>query len=140
MLPVLIVSSGFVTGADDDAKKEYERFTGTWKFASVEVEGKKLPPEAVKGTLVIKGDKWSMKEGEAAHAGTYKVDLSKKPKQIDITFTEGPDKGKMMKGIYTLEGDTYTICLAMEGKDRPTEFASKPGSGHVLEILKREKP
>jgi hypothetical protein len=44
-----------------------------------------------------------------------------------------------MLGIYELDGDTYKLCGDMQGKSRPTEFAVKPGSGFVLEVLKREK-
>jgi len=42
--------------------------------------------------------------------------------------------------IYELEGDTYKVCMALEGHPRPTEFVTRPGNGHVFEILKREKP
>jgi uncharacterized protein (TIGR03067 family) len=138
-LSLAFLGVGLVAAADEDAKKEYERFTGTWKFASIEVDGKKVPEEALKGALILKGDKWTLKHGDETGSGTYKVDLSKKPKTIDIEIMEGPQKGETMKGIYKLEGDTYTVCLAFKGKDRPTDFASKPGSGHVLEVLKREK-
>ena len=127
---------------EDAVKKELARFDGTWGFVSIEVEGMKVPEEEVKksGKLVIKGGKFTLKEGDSTYEGTFKVDLSKKPKQIDVTFTEGPDKGKTFLGIYEVEGDTYKNCIGMAGKDRPTEFTSKPGSGHVLEVLKRELP
>jgi len=68
------------------------------------------------------------------------VDVAKKPKQLDITFTDGPDKGKTTLAIYELEDDTYKVCIDVGEKGRPTEFASKKGSGHVLQVLKREKP
>jgi uncharacterized protein (TIGR03067 family) len=68
------------------------------------------------------------------------VHPSAHPKTIDVTFTEGPEKGKSSYGIYELEGDTYRVCIGLTGKPRPTDFASTPGSGHVLEVLKREKP
>jgi uncharacterized protein (TIGR03067 family) len=74
------------------------------------------------------------------YRGTFKLDLSKKPKEIDVVFTEGPEKGKTSLGIYELEGDVYKVCIGLTGKKRPTEFISKPGSGHVLEVLKRQKP
>jgi hypothetical protein len=31
------------------------------------------------------------------------------------------------------------VCADVQGKNRPKEFAVKPGSGFVLEVLKREK-
>jgi uncharacterized protein (TIGR03067 family) len=141
---LLVLSAGLFLAADDEAvKKEYKNFTGTWTIVSIEIEGMKQPDEIVKGypKLLLKGDQFTMDSPGGAHKGTYKVDLAKKPKQMDITFTDGPEKGKTLLGIYELNGDTYKVCLAMaDNKNRPTEFASKPGSGNVLEVLKREKP
>jgi uncharacterized protein (TIGR03067 family) len=128
--------------AEDEAvQKELSRFEGTWQFVSIEIEGKKVPEEQVKnsGKLVLKGDQFTLRQGDVTYKGTLKVDLTQKPKRIDITFTDGPEKGRTSLGIYELDGDTYKVCIGLTGKDRPTEFASKPGSGHVLEVLKREK-
>jgi uncharacterized protein (TIGR03067 family) len=122
-------------------REELARFEGSWRFDSVEAEGKPVPIESFKGIrLVLKGDHFTMAIPEATHEGSYAVDPTARPKTIDVTFTEGPEKGKTSYGIYELEGDTYKVCIGLTGKPRPTEFASKPGSGHVLEVLKREKP
>jgi len=53
---------------------------------------------------------------------------------------KGPDKGKTLLGIYELSDDAYKVCFAAPGKDRPTEFNSKEGSGNRLIVMKREKP
>jgi uncharacterized protein (TIGR03067 family) len=140
----LLVALGLVFTADGDkeaAKKELDKFQGTWTIESLELEGKKQPEDASKGfKLVIKGDQFTSSQGDLVYKGYFKVDVGKKPKTIDITFTEGPEKGKTIVGIYELEGDTYKVCLNMNDKDRPKEFVSKEGSGHVLEVLKRQKP
>ena len=73
------------------------------------------------------------------HKGTFKLDASKKPKQIDITPTDGDEKDKVIHGIYSLEKDELKICIARGDKERPTEFESKEGSGHMLVTLKRAK-
>ena len=86
------------------------------------------------------GDKFTVsEENNASFSGTFKVDPTKKPKTIDVTFTDGPEKGKIALGIYELEGDTYKVITDPAGKSRPAEFAIKPGSGYVLQVLKREK-
>ena len=36
-----------------------------------------------------------------------------------------------------VEGDTLKICVDLSGKERPTEFKTKPGSGFVLSVFKR---
>jgi hypothetical protein len=70
--------------------------------------------------------------------GVFKVDPTVTPKTIDVSFTEGPLKGRTHKGIYELTEDTYKVSMALEGRDRPTEFASRPGSGNGFQIMKRE--
>ena len=44
-----------------------------------------------------------------------------------------------MLGIYELESDSYKICFASAGKPRPSEFASNPGSGYILQVWERKK-
>jgi uncharacterized protein (TIGR03067 family) len=142
MSVVLVLGVGLAAEApaEDAAKKEYTRFEGTWKIVSVEVEGAKQEEGLLKNArIILKGDKFTFKQGDMSTPGTFKVDVTTKPRTIDVTFTGGPDKGQTLHGIYELDGDTYKVCLAMPGKDRPKEFVSKPGSGHVLEVLKREK-
>ena len=125
----------------DEAKKELERFQGTWKFESLEVGGMKMDVGVYKDVrLILEGDKFTHKEGKEPAHGTFKVDVSKKPKTIDITFTDGPEKGNTILGIYELDGDTYRVCIDLAKKDvRPTKFESKKGTMLVLEVLKREK-
>jgi uncharacterized protein (TIGR03067 family) len=135
---VLLLAAG---DADDAVKKELARFEGTWKFVSIESEKEKISEEALKHPrLKIMGDKFNVTEDENnSYGGTFKVDPTKKPKTIDVTFTTGPEKGKTSLGIYELEGDNYKVCIDPEGKSRPAEFAVKPGSGFYLEVLKREE-
>jgi uncharacterized protein (TIGR03067 family) len=141
---LLLGLTGLLLGADapkSDLDKEYERFRGTWKFVSIETDGMKVPEATFKdATLILDGEKFSYKDANGTVHGTFSVEPAKKPKLIAITFTDGPEKGQTLLGIYDLEGDVYKVCLAVLGKGRPTEFASKQGSGHVLEILKRQKP
>lgn len=126
--------------ADEAAKKEYARFAGNWHFVSMEADGKPLPEAFFKeDQMVLDGPKFTVTGGGTTYKGTFKVDVTKSPKQIDITFTAGPEAGKTLYGIYELEGDTYKVCLGMPGKDRPKAFMTKPDSGCVLEVLKRER-
>jgi uncharacterized protein (TIGR03067 family) len=139
----LAMAAVSLIGADDPkdaAKKELDKFRGTWQFVSLEVEGMKVPEEQTKGAkLMLDGDKFTYTAPEGNAKGTFKIDVTKKPKTIDITFTEGPNKGEKLLGIYELTTDTYKVCIGMPGKDRPQDFVSKQGSGHVLEVLKKTK-
>src|SRR5262249_49743687 len=94
----------------DAVQQELARFDGTWEFVSIEVEGNAVPNDELQksGYLVIKDGKFTFKDGDV-QAGTFKVLPKFKPKQVDVTFTEGPEKGKTYLGIYELEGDTYKV-------------------------------
>lgn len=123
---------------DDAAKKELEKFQGTWKFVSMEEDGKQAPKSDAPNTITFTGDKFAVKMGDkVVQAGTQKLDPGKKPKTVDAAITEGEGKGTTMLGIYELEGDTLKACFDPQGKKRPTEFKTTPGSGYFLAIIKR---
>jgi uncharacterized protein (TIGR03067 family) len=123
------------------AEAELKRFEGTWSYVEVVTDGKPAPEESFKGSsLVLSGDKFTVKGSDATHQGTYTVDPTVRPKTLDVTFSDGPEAGKTIKGIYDLTGDRCKVCIALGDQPRPTEFASPPGSGYALEVLKRVKP
>jgi uncharacterized protein (TIGR03067 family) len=129
-------------GGDDAAKKELEKLQGTWTMAALEVDGKPVPEEKLKSsTLTIKGDKYIIKVKDDTHETIINLDPTKKPKEMDMTFTEGANKDKVLKGIYELDGDTFKICRALlPDKDRPTEFGTWPDKGVFLVTWKRQAP
>lgn len=142
LLTSLVIALLAADAGEDAIQKELKRFEGTWRFVSIEVGGMQLDQKDFKNSkLILKGNEFTMVEPMSTVKGTYKVDVRKKPKHIDAKFADGPEKGKTLLGIYELEGDTYRACINVAGEGpRPTEFTSKPGSTHVLEVLKREKP
>jgi uncharacterized protein (TIGR03067 family) len=119
---------------------ELKRFESTWRFVSIDVEGNLVPEELFQAdTLVLKGKNFTSNvRGEITH-GVFKIDPTANPKTIDITFTDGPGKDNTQKGIYELDGDTQKICIARPGEARPKSFDTKSASGHMIEVLKREK-
>jgi uncharacterized protein (TIGR03067 family) len=134
-----------VTGAlaDDkpDDEKEVRKFQGAWTFESSVAGGKELPADELKGfILTFEGNKHTVKQGDKLiQVGTQKLDASKSPKTIDVTMTEGPNKGAVMLGIYEIDGNTLKVCFDPQGKKRPTEFKSAPGSANFVNIHKRMK-
>jgi uncharacterized protein (TIGR03067 family) len=114
-----------------------DKLEGKWVIVSAERDGK--ADESMKDTIrEHKGNKYTMtsKNGKSFE-GTMKLDT--KAKTIDFTPSGGTYKDKTLLGIFELEGDTLKIAFAEPGKDRPKEFASKPGSGVVLAVHKRAK-
>ena len=118
----------------EEVKKDLERFQGTWTPTSVEVNGKAIPQDALRGTtMTIKAEKFTIKHGEATVEGTIEIDPSKTPKAYDAV---GKEQGKEVKsiGIYQFDGDTLKVCYTEKG-ERPKEFSSKSGTEQNTVIL-----
>jgi uncharacterized protein (TIGR03067 family) len=125
-----------------EAKKELERLQGTWVMSALEVNGVAVPEAKIQGTtLVIKGDKYIVQVKDTKHETTIEVDPSKKPKAIDMYFPDGTNAPKLSKGVYELDGDTFTLCRhQMPGEDRPTQIGSWPDTNLFVVTWKRQKP
>ena len=138
------LSSGIATGnAQEEAiKNERKKFEGTWRVASLEVNGEKSHPEDLKNIRVVNGNDgtWSIRvNGEEVTKGTSQIDPTKKIKTIDFTPTVGDDKGKQFRGIYELGDNTRKLCFATAEKGRPTDFSANPGSDRWLVQFERER-
>src|ERR1051326_7071509 len=119
-------------------KQELQKFQGTWQLVSAENDGKVLPEEQVKQIrVVIEGNTHTVYFGDKAVAEKieFRIDPTKKPKEVTDTLKDG----KEIRGIYELDGDTLRSCVGAPGKDRPTEFTGKAGSGQTLRVFKRVK-
>jgi uncharacterized protein (TIGR03067 family) len=117
-----------------------DNLEGTWLPSAAELAGKKFPDEVCKTIkLVVKGDQYTVTAGTKLDRGTCKLDKSVKPKALDITGTDGPNKGKTILAIYEQDGDTLRVCYDLSGKGRPAEFRTKEGTQLFLVTYKREK-
>ena len=127
--------------ARGDAASDGRDMDGTWKPVAAELAGKQwAKPVLDSMKLVLKDDKYTVQVGEASDEGTVKRDPSKSPKTMDITGTNGPNKGKTFLVIYELKGDELRVCYDLSGDSRPTEFATKPATQLFLVTYRRAKP
>ena len=125
----------------DALKKEMAQLEGDWSMVSGEIDGLAMPEQYVKtGKRTAKDGETTVSIGGRVFLqAKYTIDPAKKPKTIDYAMTEGFSKGKKQLGIYAIEGETVKFCFASPGKDRPTEFTAKEGSGNTLSVWKRDK-
>jgi uncharacterized protein (TIGR03067 family) len=139
--PIAQVSKTAGRGEDKE-KLDVDKLAGAWSAASGVNNGRPIPDATVqKLRLTLTKDRYKTERGdEVLFDSRYTIDASREPKQMNMIGTEGENKGKAAQGIYSLDGDTLKICYTMPGKDRPTAFESKPGSGATLVIWKRAKP
>ncbi len=120
---------------------------GIYLTTDLEWGGDKAPPEMIgktdaERTVTITKDTITMKgmNGGKDKPAKYKLDASKSPGEIELTFTDLDGKPEPTFGIYKLEGDTLTIVIApgQEAKGRPKEFKTKPKSLEMMLVLKKK--
>lgn len=111
---------------------------GTWAFERLEVDGIPMPAAALSASrLLIDGDRFRTESPEATYEGIFNINVEAQPHEIDIEFVAGPEAGNWNYGIFRLDGDQVEFCLDLNGRPRPTQFSTSPGSGHAYETLKR---
>jgi uncharacterized protein (TIGR03067 family) len=136
---LLFVSFLLPAPAQDDAAKDAKALAGTWKMVKGEDKGTEFPAELVKDfQLKVEGDKFTFTMVGQQMPATFKVNPAKNPKELDITWTEGPDKDKTVKCVYELKEDTFTFRAGNkrgEG-ERPKSLTE---GGEVLFVFKKDK-
>jgi len=135
---VILFTGSSASFAEDAAKTELKKLEGTWQLVSAVTDGKAAAEDFVaKVQVIIKDGKHSVKiDGETAVKEIpVAVDPSTDPKSTTDTL---PD-GQKILGIYKIEGDKLTSCVAKPGQRRPKAFAAEAGSGQTLRVFRRAK-
>ena len=129
MLAVVFAFTGVVAGGD--AKTEMKKFAGTWSVVKASEDGKDVPQKEIRESrLTFNGNTVIFNTGARSDKGTFTIDPTKKPSQIDVSVGD-----EHRPGIYQFKKDTLELCVGQ--KERPTEFKSTRGTMCV--ILKRTK-
>src|SRR5262249_14204254 len=119
-------------------QKDYDALTGRWQLVKSVVDGKPVPEEEVRKTVLIT-DHDTFRFPEDAGVGTaplgrFTIDPTTNPKQVDSTSLGGPNKGEVTLGIYeVIDANNKRGCWGKPGGPRPTDFTSTPGSGRTLQ-------
>lgn len=118
---------------------ELARFEGKWEFHTLTIGGNPIPLDSLKGIVlqIEPGGRFTLTDPTATYRGIYIVDPTATLKIIDVLFIAGPEAGKISRGVYSLEGDTYTVSMGMAGDERPKILDSPAGTTHAFETLKR---
>jgi uncharacterized protein (TIGR03067 family) len=137
LLGVILAVGG--VDAKDPPKKDAPSIEGEWDGEKAVRGGMERPvPDGGIKVTFTKDGKLVVKEGNKdPETGTYTIDAKKSPAEIDLT---PPKEDGTRKGIFKIEGDTLTICLAdKDAGDRPSKFESPEGTNIMLITLKRVK-
>jgi uncharacterized protein (TIGR03067 family) len=130
---------GAVKG-DGKTAAEAKKLEGTWDIVALEFMGKKIDaPKGQGGSLVFaKGMKVTMKDPKGNKDGTYKIDVSKDPKKLDLIESKDGKEDEVMQTIYEVDGDNMKMGFSTKGpkSKRPTTFE---GENVGIMHLKRQK-
>jgi uncharacterized protein (TIGR03067 family) len=136
---LLVVAAGLLVAASpqQDTKKDSDKVQGTWILQSIQVNGE-TSPNGKGNKMVVTGEKFAISGDMGDMKGTLKLDSTKKPKEVEMNFTEGGLNGKSL-GVYSIEGDELKLSMgAPDSGERPKELSSKAGSAHFFVTFKRE--
>jgi len=118
---------------------DLSKLQGTWHIQSMEMDGETMAAGVfAEAKIIIQDDKFISLGMGAEYEGMVTLHQAMKPKGFDMLFTSGHAKGTRNLGIYKLDKDKWTICIATKGEVRPKKFATKRGSGFALETLTRD--
>jgi uncharacterized protein (TIGR03067 family) len=120
---------------------------GTWIAMNGENRGVPFQPDELKRLKVrFRGDRFHLTMVNGLEAeGPCKLDGASNPKAIDFQFTE-PVKGVdpaltgTVRGIYRIDGDRLTLCVAELNEPRPDRFESAKGSKVWVVVMRRAEP
>ena len=118
-------------------KPEVDDLEGIWKVSSM-----RRGNDDVGGGptyFCVYGDRMQIQQGSEAYEGGLHFDTSSNPKAFDFATS-----GMTWKGIYSLDGDTLTLCYDLSRSNdlakvakRPKRIAVDAEGRQVLAVLKR---
>jgi uncharacterized protein (TIGR03067 family) len=144
--PTLLLGAALTIAAPGlkDPPEKGRPLVGEWVAERATVAGAEQPGN-VRVRYVFRADgTWAMYDDDgrvsARDSQTYTVDAGKRPPAIDLSGS-GPKGGRRgtVEGIYKVDGDTLTLCLAMGKAGRPTAFESSKEAPTMLIVFKRAK-
>jgi uncharacterized protein (TIGR03067 family) len=148
----LLTAAGCSTGGPSGSttqsaavQTDYERLSGTWQLTRGVVNGKPVPASVARSTILITDHntfRFPKASGVGTHpAGTFRVNPTTNPKQVDSIAEGGPYAGQLTRGIYEILDTTHKrACWGPPSGARPTGFTSPPGSGRILQYWKKIGP
>jgi uncharacterized protein (TIGR03067 family) len=133
------------SAARDAAERDYRRLTGTWQLTRAIVDGQPVPEAQARATILItEGNtfRFPQASGVGTHpAGSFTINPSTVPNQVDSVAIGGVNAGQVTLGIYEILDDTHKrACWGPPGGPRPTGFDSAPGSRRILQYWEKIGP
>ena len=104
-----------------------------------------MPEPQVKQTILITDGntfRFPQAAGVGTHpSGSFTINPSTLPAQVDSVAAGGPNAGQVTLGIYEIiDAKHKRACWGPPGGTRPTAFESPPGSRRILQYWEKIGP
>src|ERR1041385_3554976 len=122
------LKQGAAENASNGGATDLRQIQGSWQVTAAQRNGEALNGENITNTIVIvTGNSYRTIGGNQVDRGTFTIDPSKNPKQMDIkTGNE-----ETLLAIYEVGPDHMRVCYALEG-ERPTGFVTSNADPRIL--------
>ena len=108
---------------DQPVEADMRQLEGTWRLVSSVANGRELPPEIIgENRIVYENGRKTVRLGNRIIVRGVKVTLDPTANPMRITESTTDNRGRInaVNGIYQIEGDTLTTCVAPTGKRVPS--------------------
>lgn len=143
---LIFAIAGFFSNSQQKAEaprvKTPSTVQGKWNCVFNERSGKKVrEKDTIKIAFTVSSrDMYIITdEQRTVDSGRIAIDNAQKPAAIDIIHKKMSGKEEVLFGIYEIQGNHLTLCIAPPGKPRPIGFATNRTNGHALYKFNREK-
>ena len=125
-----------------EVQADLDKLQGIWDCKSWIFDGERAEHSGQGFESIYAGNQITLKrQGREYRHGIVTINPARSPKAVNTWDLDGPFADRTNRGIYELEGDKLKVCFALDPDgDRPTEFASEPGSKRLYLIYERRKP
>jgi uncharacterized protein (TIGR03067 family) len=124
------------TGVVADDKAEWKALDGTWTVEKMLMNGTDQTALLKDGSLVIDSGKYTFTVKGTADKGTIALNATKKT--MDITGSEGVNKGKTYLALYEVKEGVLTVAYGLDEKTRPAKLDSSKDSNIMLVTYKKK--
>jgi uncharacterized protein (TIGR03067 family) len=104
---------GGATAQSAAAQRDYERLSGTWQLTRAVVNGRPVPANVLRNTILITDRntfRFPKASGVGTHpAGSFTVNPDTKPRQVDSIAEGGPNAGRLTRGIYEILDANHNV-------------------------------
>jgi uncharacterized protein (TIGR03067 family) len=119
-----------------NSKADLKAMQGAWLLTTVRADGQ--PETLGRFPVEVEGNRVRyLCAGRVVYEFVLALDAARSPKRYVTKGTGPASRDWVVRGIYSLEGDTLKFCYNDRGESRPQAFDG-PKRGKFIQVWKRE--